>query len=244
MEGLPKTAKKHQKMTIQSPQPAHGVQKWWRKHILFLILVGAILFLASGKLTWGMAWAYLACLAAIVIANAVVMDPSLLVERGQLQAGTKKWDVVLASFVAIWGPGLIWLIAGGDIRFGWTTGLTWKLQIGALVLVVVGGLLVTWAMATNQYFSATVRIQTERNQHVVNQGPYQFLRHPGYTGGILSMIMTPLALGSWVALIPGILVASGYIVRTHLEDRVLQNELAGYEEYTHKVRYRLVPGIW
>jgi protein-S-isoprenylcysteine O-methyltransferase Ste14 len=231
-------------VTAQSCQLARGVQKWWLKNIIFLIIVGAILFLASGKLTWGMAWAYLASLVAIVIANAIIMDPNLMVERSQLQAGTKKWDVALASFVATWGPGLIWLTAGVDIRFGWTTSLTWLLQIGALVLVVVGGLLVTWAMATNQYFSATVRIQTERNQHVVSQGPYQYLRHPGYTGGIISMVMTPLALGSWVALLPGILVAFGYIVRTHLEDRVLQNELDGYEEYTHKVRYRLVPGIW
>jgi len=231
-------------VTAQSSQLPRGVQKWWLKNIIFLILVGAILFLASGKLTWGMAWAYLACLVAIVIANAIIMDPNLLVERSQLQAGTKKWDVALASFVAMWGPGLIWLTAGVDIRLGWTTSLTWLLQISALVLVVVGGLLVTWAMATNQYFSATVRIQTERNQHVVSQGPYQYLRHPGYTGGIISMVMTPLALGSWVALLPGILVAFGYIVRTHLEDRVLQNELDGYEEYTHKVRYRLIPGIW
>jgi len=231
-------------VTAQSRQLARGVQKWWLKNIIFLILVGAILFLGSGKLTWGMAWAYLASLVAIVIANAIIMDPNLMMERSQLQGGTKKWDVALASFVAVWGPGLIWLTAGLDIRFGWTTSLTWLLQIGALALVVVGGLLVTWAMATNQYFSATVRIQTEWNQHVVSQGPYQYLRHPGYTGGIISMVMTPLALGSWVGLLPGILVAFGYILRTHLEDRVLQNELDGYDEYTRKVRYRLVPGIW
>ena len=191
-----------------------------------------------------MAWVYLASLVAILIANAIIMDPDLLVERSQLQAGTKKWDVALVSFVAVWGPGLIWLTAGVYIRFGWTTNLTWLLQIGALALVVAGGLLVTWAMATNQYFSATVRIQAERNQHVVNQGPYKYLRHPGYTGAIVSMVMTPLALRSLVALLPGILVAFGYIVRTHLEDRVLQNEFDGYEEYTHKVRYRLIQGIY
>jgi len=191
-----------------------------------------------------MAWAYLSAMVLIVIANAIAMDPTLLAERSQLQEGTKKWDVALAGFVAVLGPLSMWLIAGLDIRFEWSQEMPLPLQIVALVFVVLGGLLATWSMASNQFFSATVRIQTDRNHGVVTQGPYQYVRHPGYTGGIISMLMTPIALGSWVALIPGVLVASGYIVRTSLEDKVLQEELEGYQDYGKETRYRLFPGIW
>ncbi len=78
---------------------AAGVRKWWTKNIFFLVLVGAILFIASGKLNWWMAWAYLSAMVLIVIANAIAMDPALLAERSQLQEGTKKWDIALAGFV-------------------------------------------------------------------------------------------------------------------------------------------------
>jgi protein-S-isoprenylcysteine O-methyltransferase Ste14 len=231
-------------MTTQDKKRAAGVRKWWLKTIVFMVVAGVILFLASGEPTWGMAWVYLSSLVVIVIANAIAMDPDLLEERSQLQEGTKKWDVALASFVGVWGPLSIWLVAGLDIRFGWSQGMALVLQIVALVFVVLGGLLGAWSMASNQYFSATVRIQADRNHRVVSQGPYQYLRHPGYAGGIISMFMTPIALGSWVALIPGILVACGYIVRTSLEDKVLQEELEGYQDYVKKVCYRLVPRIW
>jgi protein-S-isoprenylcysteine O-methyltransferase Ste14 len=220
------------------------IKKWWIKNGIVLILVGLILFLASGQLNWWMAWAYLASITIIVVANAVAMDPSLMAERSQLQEGTKSWDVMLASFVAIWGPMLVWLTAGLDARFSWSGELPLALQIVALSLVVLGGVLGTWSMAANRFFASTVRIQSDRAHTVISEGPYRYVRHPGYLGGILSMLMTPIALGSWVALVPGVLVACGYVLRTGLEDKVLQQELDGYREYAQKVRYRIVPGLW
>ena len=221
-----------------------GVYKWWLKNIIYLIFIGAILFLTSGKPSWLMAWVYLASVVVVLIVNAMMLDPRLLVERSELQKGTKKWDVVLASLVAVWGPLFILLVAGLDNRLGWSklNGLT--LQFAAIVFFVFGSLITTWAMVSNQFFSATVRIQTERNHTVATKGPYQYVRHPGYFGAIIAMLMTPFALGSWVALIPSILVICGYIVRTYLEDRVLQEELEGYQDYTIVVRYRLFPWIW
>lgn len=221
-----------------------GVLKWWIKNIIFIIIIGATLFLASGNPYWGIAWFYLLCIIIIVVANYIAMDPSLLAERSQLQEGTKKWDVALSGFVAIWGPLLIWLLAGLDNRFEWSLGISLVLQIVALVFVVLGGLLSTWSMASNQFFASTVRIQTDRNHRVETKGPYQYIRHPGYTGGIICMLMTPIALGSIVALIPSILVICGFIVRTSLEDRMLKNELEGYDIYSKNVSYRLFPGIW
>jgi protein-S-isoprenylcysteine O-methyltransferase Ste14 len=99
-------------------------------------------------------------------------------------------------------------------------------------------------MLANKFFSATVRIQEDRGHRTVSSGPYRIIRHPGYAAAIVSMLMTPLVLGSWLALVPGLRVAAGYTVRTLLEDRVLQNELEVCREYAERVRHRLVPGVW
>ena len=90
-----------------------------------------------------------------------------------------------------------------------------------------------------------MRIQSDRNHHVIESGPYGIVRHPGYTATILGLVLaTPLLLGSWWAFIPAVLSTVCLIIRTALEDRTLQKELSGYEVYTHKVRYRLLPGLW
>lgn len=101
-----------------------------------------------------------------------------------------------------------------------------------------------WAMAANRFFSATVRIQEEHGHSVISQGPYRFVRHPGYTGGIIYQIAVPLVLGSWWALIPSLLAVACFILRTALEDHTLQAELDGYQTYAQRVRYRLLPGVW
>ncbi len=225
-------------------QLKEAVRKWWLKNLISLILLGAVLLVSAGEGTWLMGWIYLSSLLIIVIANSAAMDQQLMVERSQLQEGTKKWDVPLVSFVAIWGPLLTLVVAGLDRRFDLSPGMSSELQIAALILVILGGLLGTWSMASNKFFSATVRIQSDRNHQVITRGPYRLIRHPGYAGAITSMIMTPIALGSWFGLIPGILISCGYVLRTLLEDKVLQEELDGYRDYTRKVRYRLVPWIW
>ncbi|MBC7224324.1 MAG: isoprenylcysteine carboxylmethyltransferase family protein, partial [Anaerolineae bacterium] len=104
--------------------------------------------------------------------------------------------------------------------------------------------LATWAMASNPFFSAFVRIQRERGHRVVADGPYRYVRHPGYLGAIVFQMAIPLALGSLWALLPSGVAAALYVARTVLEDRTLQEELAGYREYAQKVRHRLLPGLW
>ena len=99
-------------------------------------------------------------------------------------------------------------------------------------------------MAANRFFSGTVRIQEEREHRVVTRGPYHYVRHPGYAGAILFDLGTPPALGALWAFIPALLTVIFVFVRTALEDRTLNEELAGYQEYTQQVRYRLLPGVW
>jgi len=79
---------------------------------------------------------------------------------------------------------------------------------------------------------------------VVKQGPYQYVRHPGYAGGLLSWLASPILFSSWWVIIPTVLAITASVIRTALEDRTLQEELPGYREYAEEVKYRLVPGIW
>ncbi len=97
---------------------------------------------------------------------------------------------------------------------------------------------------TNPFFSATVRIQEGRGHSVIDSGPYRYVRHPGYCGALAFSIASPVALGSWFALIPAAFTAAVLVIRTSLEDRTLRAELEGYREYARRVPNRLVPGLW
>jgi protein-S-isoprenylcysteine O-methyltransferase Ste14 len=113
-----------------------------------------------------------------------------------------------------------------------------------LLGVVLGYVLGTWAMVTNAYFSAVVRIQKDRGHKVVTDGPYRFVRHPAYAGGVVSSIAMPLMLGSFWALVPSGIALIFLVIRTKNEDKMLMEELPGYSDYAQQTRYRLVPGIW
>jgi protein-S-isoprenylcysteine O-methyltransferase Ste14 len=102
----------------------------------------------------------------------------------------------------------------------------------------------TWAESVKKFFEPTVRIQTDRNQKVINSGPYPILRHPGYIFACLLIAGMPVALGSLWALIPAGLSCLILVLRRTWEDQTLRNELARYQEYAQRVRYRLIPGVW
>ena len=99
-------------------------------------------------------------------------------------------------------------------------------------------------MISNAYFTTTVRIQDERGHQVVSSGPYRFVRHPGYSGWGLGYLVTPPLLGSLWGLIAAGSICIAFVIRTAMEDRTLQEELPGYQEYAQRVRFRLIPGIW
>jgi protein-S-isoprenylcysteine O-methyltransferase Ste14 len=111
-------------------------------------------------------------------------------------------------------------------------------------LLISGIVGLIWAQSVSKFFEPTVRIQTDRGHRVIDTGPYALVRHPGYVAACLLNLGIPLSLGSFWALVPAILLCLLLVVRTVLEDKTLWNELTGYEEYTHRVRYRLVPGVW
>jgi protein-S-isoprenylcysteine O-methyltransferase Ste14 len=131
------------------------------------------------------------------------------------------------------------------VRLGWSPQFPLALQIIGLVVAVLGhDFLLVWAMVSNAFFVATVRIQTDRQHTVTSSGPYRFVRHPGYLGAILLHLGTPFMLNSLWAIIPAGLTILVLIVRTRLEDKTLQAELPGYADYVVRVHYRLFPGLW
>ena len=221
-----------------------------RRRILQVLVqfavIGLILFLAAGTLNWIWAWLYLLIgLVIMLIALPIMLkkNPEVIAERAKVKADTKQFDRIFNLYSTLMTLGML-ICAGLDFRFGWSSGFPVSLHLIGLLLYVSGMSLFYWALISNKFFSCTVRIQTERNHFVVSKGPYRYVRHPGYSGMILAMFGTPLLLGSYLALILAALVAAGYLVRTWLEDRTLKEELGGYSEFSQKVRYRLVPGIW
>ena len=211
-----------------------------------LIVMGVALFWPAGRIDWWPAWASIAVTLAWITATAGVIlrfNPDLLAERLGPRKGAKSWDMAIMSTL-----GLIqlarYIVAGLDQRYGWTGGFPLAAQIAALIVCVLGYALFVWAIASNAYFSQIVRIQPERGHAVATGGPYHTVRHPAYAGAILYELASPVLLASGWALIASGLSVVLLILRTALEDRTLQAELAGYVDYARQVRQRLLPGIW
>ena len=219
------------------------------KHIGMVLVVGAPLFIGAGTLRWDWGWIFtLVTLTGWVVLSLILVhaNPELLNERGKWMkdlAGTKRWDWVIMtvySVLLIATP----LVAGLDCRYAWSPPTSAGIKVTGIVLLVVGFLLLTWSMAVNRFFVATVRVQTDREHRVTASGPYRFVRHPGYVAVILHFIAIPMSLGTFMAWIPALLGAGLFVLRTWLEDRTLQAELPGYADYAQRTRYRLLPGVW
>jgi len=232
-----------------SPETQRKIVLWCVQSALGLVGYGVVIFLAAGTLRWVWGWALLAVTAAALAGHVLVLvpiNPELLAERqeGFRAEGTKRWDKWLAAVSISFGTVVLWVVAGLEVRFGWTTGMALVVHIAGLAAYILGYVIFLWAMAANAFFAEGVRIQEERGHTVATGGPYRLVRHPGYVGAMLGMAAGPFLLGSWWALVPAALAVGGYIIRTALEDRTLQEELPGYAEYVQQTRYRLLPGVW
>jgi len=209
---------------------------------LFLVLAAVALFASAGTMAIAGFWLYLAIFAAVFVVSFAALDPGLLRER--MRPGGKKPPTGLRLFSGVLF--VHWIVAGLDRgRFHWSDGIAPWLQGFGLLVVAGGFALCLWAMAVNRFFSSVVRIQTDRGQYVVTTGPYALIRHPGYTAGILIIIASGVALGSWLAAATVVIPMLPFLLyRAITEDGVLLNQLEGYRDYAAHVRWRLLPGIW
>lgn len=231
----------------KSPTQKDNILIRVRKDLIGTLLISVVLLLAAGRLDWRIGWIYIGLNFFGLFVNwsiLITKNPEVLAARAQItQEDSKPWDRI---FTAFYGPMLliIMLISGLDAgRYNWSSVPSW-LQIISIGLFIFGWGFSLWAMAANKYFETSVRIQEDRGHTTVTEGPYAIVRHPGYSGIAMLYAVSPLFLGSWWGLIPSALLTAGFVLRTAMEDKSLSQELADYAEYSQKVRYRLIPGIW
>ncbi len=201
-----------------------------------------IIFLPAGTLAYWEAWVYLAILLIpmlFVMAYFLKKTPEFLVRRMKLKEkeGEQKIIVKLAAIPLL----LAFILPGLDKRFGWSN-VPVLTVIVADILVIMGYMLIVLVFKENQYASRVIEV--EKGQEVIQSGPYRFVRHPMYVGTILMYITSPLALGSYWAVIPALFLIPILVARIINEEVVLTEELQGYSDYKLKTKYRLVPGIW
>jgi len=214
------------------------------KSIFFLALIIAITFIGAGRIDYWQGWIYNGLNIIFLMLSYFLLPRELIEERLKPKEGMKKWDKIcsIVSMPVSFAILIISILDGG--RFDWEPRIPILVVIIGVVVYTIGQIIILWAKKVNKFFSIVVRIQKDRGQTVCKDGPYRFVRHPGYLGGLLYIIVTPLVLSSFWGLIPAVIAVVLLFIRTYLEDKTLQRELEGYTDYTSEARYRLLPGIW
>jgi protein-S-isoprenylcysteine O-methyltransferase Ste14 len=207
--------------------------------------MSVVLFGSAGTLRYREGWVYLVLfvgLSGAVTQDLLRRDPALLERRleGGPQAERRPAQRLIMVVASLAFLSLL-VVPGLDFRFGWTSVPLAGIVLGDL-LFVVGFLFVGRVYRENSYTSATIEIQ--EGQRVIDTGPYAIVRHPMYSGALLYVLGTPLALGSYWGLLGFGLMLLVIVWRLQDEERMLAQELPGYAEYRQRVRWRLLPGVW
>lgn len=217
------------------------------KQVILRILVAIpvlmlVLFLPAGTWNYWEAWAYLAILLIPMIFVFLYLfknNPDLLERRMRMrEKETQQKGIVGLSIVYFL---LVFMLPGLDHRFGWSHVST-AVVIGAQVLVLLGYGIVFLVFRENRYAARVVEV--DEQQTVINTGPYALVRHPMYSGVVIMYVFSPLALGSWWAVLPALLIVPLLVARLRNEESVLLRDLPGYGAYMQQVKYRLLPGVW
>lgn len=216
--------------------------------LFFVVVLPFLPLLISWRWDWWEAWVYaIIGILGFVISRVLAArrHPDLLAERARFMQheNAEAWDRLLASLVGL-GGGSIPLVAGLDALFDWSPTFSVPVKMASLAIILGGYALGSYALVENRFFSGLVRIQTDRGHQVVSSGPYRWVRHPGYAGALLTYLATPFFLDALWAFLPVMFLTILLVIRTQWEDRTLQDELEGYRDYTRRVRYRLLPGVW
>jgi protein-S-isoprenylcysteine O-methyltransferase Ste14 len=215
--------------------------------LVWMALIGLILFGCAGRWDVPAFWAYLGVFVAFTGVWVIMqfmgrIDPGLVKERLRPGPGAQGFTTGLAILLLWLGQ---YVVAGLDVgRYHWTDNVPLAVQVVGLVALTASLVVLMWASAVNRFFSSAIRIQRDRGHHVITTGPYRFVRHPAYACGPFLMAGGGLGLGSWLAGLIGLATALVLYRHAAVEDRVLREQLEGYADYARKVRYRVLPGIW
>ena len=213
--------------------------------VFLVIILGLLLFLTAWSIYYWQAWVYLFLF--FVSTGAITLylmkkDPALLQRRMNAgPAAEKEKSQKIIQFIAQFSFLAVFLVPGFDHRFMWSNVPIYAVIAGD-ILVVAGFFIVFLVFKENTFTSATIEV--DREQKVIFTGPYALVRHPMYSGALLMLFGTPVALGSWWGLLTFIPMAMVIVWRLFDEEKFLSKNLAGYTEYCIKVRWRLIPGIF
>jgi len=217
--------------------------------IVTLLFFPALILGLGGNWRWVEGWIFALWFDAMMLSITLYLymkDPALLAERAQLPGAKnqKAWDKYLLS--AIYLDAIAWLIIMplDAERFHWSPPFPLWVQVLGFLLLLPGLYFMVQATVENTYLSSLVRIQSERKQHVISTGVYGIVRHPLYFGCLMMMLGGPLLLGSVYGLLLSLVGLVLVIVRIFGEEKMLTEELDGYDEYKKRVRFRMLPGIW
>lgn len=228
------------------PAPAIDRKRLTRRVVLRFGMAGpllaAILFLPAGTLAYWQAWLYMAVLfipMGWVLAFYIRKDPELLDRRMRTREKERRQRAIISLSYPVFLAAF--LLPGLDRRYAWSRVPVWLVLLADLV-VLAGYLLFVRVLKENRFLSRVVEV--DQSQSVIDTGPYAVVRHPMYAGILPLYLFSPLALGSFWALIPAAFLSPIIIARILNEEKVLCRELPGYAEYMRRVSYRLIPGIW
>jgi protein-S-isoprenylcysteine O-methyltransferase Ste14 len=210
-----------------------------------LVVLGLVLFLTAGTFSYWQAWIFMVVFALSTWIPSIYLRRTkpVALQRRRRAGPTAENRTVQKFVIAGWYLSLTTMVVVSalDHRFGWSPVPTAICMVGD-VLVAVGLGVAVLVVSQNSYAAATVRV--EAGQRLVSTGLYGHVRHPMYTGNVITIVGFPLALGSYwglVLVIPGLIVLA---LRIRDEEKLLREELDGYREYMQKARYRLVPHMW
>ena len=213
-----------------------------KRYLMFFPVLGLAFFLPAWSLKYWEGWLYIFIIAIPVAIFGVYSyknDPQLLERRMRTKETRKEQKLVIKmAYLAL--P-FVLTIPGLDNRFGWSN-IPVHIELIAFVLVLLGYLGIVAVFKENSFASRIIEVESD--QKVISTGPYAIVRHPMYTSQILLYLSTPLALGSYWAVIPALIFVLVFIPRILDEEKELLQNLAGYKEYTQKTKYRLLPGVW
>ena len=215
--------------------------------VVSFLIIALALFLPAGTVLWPAGWVFLILLLGFTLVNIGLLftsNPGLLEERLSLsQPNQKTWDKALMPLYYLLCLAWAILMPLDAVRFHWSHMPLFLQIVGAIALVCSFPLMIL-TFRENAFLSPTVRIQQERGQTVISTGPYHYVRHPLYASALLFFLGTPLLLGSWYGLLFAPVLIAGMAVRAILEERMLREELPGYDAYMAQVKYRLIPYVW
>ena len=213
--------------------------------VFFAVVVWLALFITAGKLTYWQGWLYWIIFFAIVTAISIYFirkDPNLISSRVKVgpTAETKRSQKASQALAAIFFV-LLLLIPPIDFRFDWSS-VPLYLVLTSDFFVAIGLAVIFFAFRQNTYASAIIEVKAE--QQVISTGVYGVVRHPMYSGALLLLFFTSLALGSFWGLLAFFPLLAVICFRLIDEEKTLSKDLNGYEEYRKRTRYRLIPYVW